>query len=81
MKITLRPAPHKRAMLERKMRYDILLDGKFFDTLTFNMRGYIGYLPYPAGEKFYLGERPLGEYRREIAKLNREFKNAEVGAI
>ena len=44
-------APRKRSMCETKMRYDVMLNGEVFDTLYFNTRGYLGYLPLPGGEK------------------------------
>lgn len=63
-----------RQMLERTPRYDVMLDGKLFDQLYFNMRGYVGYLPLPDGSRFDIGECSITEYRKEVAKLNRETK-------
>jgi len=40
--VALREAPHKRAMCETKMRYEVLLNGKAVGDLYFNTRGYIG---------------------------------------
>ncbi len=75
-RIQLREAPHKRAMCETKMRYDVLLDGKLFDTLYFNMRGYCGYLPTLDGKKLDIGERSISAFRAEIRKVNAEFREA-----
>lgn len=63
-----------RQMLERTPRYDVMLDDKLFDQLYFNMRGYVGYLPLPDGSRLYIGECSITEYRKEVAKLNRETK-------
>jgi hypothetical protein len=72
-RITLKPAPHKRAMLENRMRYDVMLDGRVFDTLYYNMTGYVGTLPLPDGGRLSIGETTLKEYRTEICKLNLKF--------
>ena len=74
--IVLVEAPHKRAILETHMRYDVMLDGKLFDTLNYNMRGYIGYLPTVDGGKLTIGEKGISAYKKEIAQLNREFAAA-----
>lgn len=70
-------APKKRSMCETKMRYDVLLNGKLFDTLYFNMRGYLGYLPLPCGSKLALGERGISAYRAEARRINAEAKAVE----
>jgi hypothetical protein len=65
------------ACCEREPRYDVIL----YDTripgdrgqLWFNMRGYIGQLPTPEGGTISIGEKPITAWRREAAKLNREF--------
>lgn len=75
--VTLREAPHKKAMLERHMRYDVLVNGAVKETLSYNMRGYIGYLPLPDGGKLDIGERPITAFRREIGIINREARAAE----
>lgn len=59
-------------MLERTPRYDVLVDGKLHDQLYFNTRGYVGTLPLPDGSKLDIGECSITEYRKEVAKLNRE---------
>ncbi len=64
-----------RAMLETTSRYDVLLNGVLFDQLYWNMRGYVGYLPTPSGSKLSMPEGSLASYKREAARLNREFAN------
>jgi|694.fasta_scaffold04177_16 hypothetical protein len=59
-------------MLERTPRYDVLVDGKLFDQLYFNMKGYVGTLPLPDGSRLSIGECSVTEYKKEVAKLNRE---------
>lgn len=76
--ITLRPAPHRKAICECEMPYDVLLHGQVFGELYFNLRGYRGYLPTPDGKKLDIGEKTLAAYKREIAVLNREFRNASA---
>ena len=61
-------------MMERTDRFDVLLNGAKFSELSFNMRGYIGYLPTPTGGKLDIGERSITAFRREIAILNREAR-------
>jgi hypothetical protein len=74
-KITFREAPKKRAMLEKEMVYDIMLNGEFTGKeLRFNCRGYIGYLPLPGGTLLDIGERSFAQFKKEAAKLAREFK-------
>ncbi|AZI43983.1 hypothetical protein EHF33_13725 [Deinococcus psychrotolerans] len=72
--ITLRPAPHRKAMCEREMPYDVLLHGQVFGELYFNLRGYRGYLPTADGKKLDIGEKTLSAYKRKVAVLNRAFK-------
>jgi hypothetical protein len=59
-------------LLERTPRYDIVLNDKVVGPLTYNMRGYIGYLPTPTGSKLDIGERSISAFKREVAALNRE---------
>lgn len=61
-------------MLETTPRYDVMLFGRKVDQLYFNMRGYVGYLPTPDGKKLDIGEHGIGVFKKEVAKLNREFK-------
>ncbi len=75
-RVALQEAPHKRSICETKMRYDVLLDGTVFDTLYFNMRGYLGSLPLPGGGRLEIGERGISAYRAEVRALNRQFAQA-----
>lgn len=59
-------------MLERTPRYDVMLNGNLFDQLYYNVRGYVGTLPLPDGSGLDIGERPIGEYKKEVAKLNKD---------
>ena len=77
-KITLRE--RRKAILQTKPDFDILLNGEKFGTLTYNMTGYIGSLPLPEGGKLVMGEISLTAYRREIAYLHREAKKVEAVA-
>jgi hypothetical protein len=45
--ITHRENPRRRAMLETKMRYDVMLSGARVGELRYSMRSYFGYLPCP----------------------------------
>jgi hypothetical protein len=64
------------AMLEKTPRYDVVLNGQRVGQLTFNMRGYIGYLPLPSGGAVDIGERPISAFRKEVARINREARAA-----
>lgn len=68
------------AICETTPRYDVELDGKIVGQLYFNLRGYVGGLPQPDGVNLYIGECGITEYKREVAKLNREFKAARQSA-
>ncbi|MFZ3482189.1 hypothetical protein [Sphingomonas sp. 3-13AW] len=76
-RITLEERPRRMACMETKMRYAIMVDGKPFSELYFNMRGYRGSIPSPRPDGTFgsldIGERPISEYRREIAAANREL--------
>jgi len=66
------------AVLEDHPRYDVLFRGKLYSTLYFNLRGYVGNLPAPYPDKpgrasLSIGERSIGAYRKEVARLNREW--------
>lgn len=75
--VTIKEAPRKRSICETKMRYDVFLNGVLFDTLYFNMRGYLGYLPLPGGEKLALPECGISAYKAEIRRINAEAKANE----
>lgn len=62
------------AMMERTTRYDVVLNDQRIGQLSYNMRGYIGYLPLPGGAKLDIGERPIGAFRKEVARINREAR-------
>lgn len=67
------------AICEDTPRYDVIFRGSIFSQLYFNTRGYCGTLPFPNEDgtvgKITIGERSLSEYKKEIAKLNKEWKN------
>lgn len=77
VRIVLREAPHKRAPIERRQRYDVLVDGKLFSELYFNTRGYqaTNGVPFVKDDGsivgMHIGEVGVTEYRREIARANR----------
>lgn len=77
-KIKLVAVPHKREPLETHMRYDVYFDGSLFDTLYYNLTGYVGFLPTPEGKKLSIGERSLTAYRKEMTRLNREFEQQGI---
>lgn len=62
------------SVLEQHKRYAVMLNGKFYSEVYFNMRGYVGDLPTPEGARLSLPECSLTQFRREIAALNKEFK-------
>jgi hypothetical protein len=84
-RITLVERPEHRAIAEEEMRFDVLFDDEKFSELYFNTRGFQAThgLPCPStdGEgrvtHLQMGERSLGTFKREIAKLNREWKQLE----
>ena len=68
-----------QAILERTPRYDVMLNGELYGQLYFNMTGYTGcYLPTPSGIPLHIGEQSIAGIRREIARLNREWKAANA---
>lgn len=76
--IELREKPEAMSVAERHMRYEVLLQGKPFDELYFNIRGYVGSLPTPEGRRMVMPESSITKFRGEIAKLNREFAEADA---
>lgn len=76
-RIKLEPRPNRMAWAETKMRYAVMLDGEEYDALYFNMRGYRGTIPYRREDgtigRLDIGERPISEWKREIAASNREL--------
>lgn len=77
-KLTLRPANKRRAILETKDRYDLLINGEHAGNVYFNMTGYLidRGLPLPNGKRLFLPEGSLGRIKREIAYINREAKKS-----
>lgn len=77
--ITLQEAPRRRAMLETKMRYDVMLHGKRVAELYFNTRGYNANpgLPLPTGGFLSIPEGSLTSIKQEISVLNRQFRLAQ----
>lgn len=74
-RITLEERPRRMAMLETKMRYAIMVDGKEFSDVYYNMRGYRGYVPVVRDDgtigRLDPGEVGISVFRREIAAANR----------
>ena len=75
--VSLGEAPHRRAICEQHMVYEVLVNGiPNGDLIRFNMRGYVGYLPLPNGRKMDIGEKGISAFRKEIGIINREAKAA-----
>lgn len=70
-RITLVERPNRMAICETKMHYDVVLNGEVKGALYFNMTGYVGTLPLCGCGSISIGEKPLSEYRKEIARINR----------
>lgn len=69
-------------MMEKEPRYNVMLHGKLFCQLYFNMRGYVGYLPSPKPDgspiRLTIGEKGISAYKKEIAILNKEWAGYNV---
>ena len=63
-------------MMETTPRYNVMLKGVKVGQLYYNMRGYVGNLPTPDGCSLYVPESGIARFRREAARLNREFAAA-----
>jgi hypothetical protein len=63
-------------MLGGPRDYDVVLHGKVVDGAYFNTRGYRTGLPMPNGSTLDPGEVSLTRLRREVAKLNQEWKRS-----
>lgn len=75
-RITLRsrPSPHFH---EPHKRWQVLLNGvPWGDPFYYNMRGFRGVLPLPDGRSFDPGEVTLTQLRRDVARINREAREA-----
>ncbi len=67
------------SILETTPRYVVMFRGRKFGELYFNMTGYTGsYLPCPGSNRdspasLHVGERSISAYRKEVARLNRQW--------
>lgn len=69
-----KPSPQ---FYERHNRWQVLLNGEpWGDPFYYNMRGYRGALPLPDGRSFDPGEVTLTQLRQEVARINREAREA-----
>ena len=72
-----------RAILETTPRYIVMFRGQKFGELYFNMTGYTGsYLPCPGSKPDSpmpcdIGEKSIAAYRKAVARLNREWAEAD----
>lgn len=76
--VSLREAPHRMAIAETTMRYDVLLNGTAVGELYFNMHGYVGTLPLPNGKQLSIPESAISRFEREIRRINRDAKFERV---
>lgn len=71
------------AILEETPRYIVMFRGRKHCELHFNMTGYTGgYLPAPGSTPgtvaaLDVGEKSIAAYRREVARLNREWAKVD----
>ena len=68
-------------MCETTPRYNVMLHGVKVAQLYYNLRGYVGSLPTPGGCSLYVPESGISRFRREAARLNREFASADKAAV
>jgi hypothetical protein len=68
-------------MCETTPRYNVMLHGVKVAQLYYNLRGYVGSLPTPGGCSLYVPESGISRFRREAARLNREFASANKAAV
>ena len=64
-------------IMETTPRYNVMLHGVKVEQLWWNLKGFVGNLPTPDGSSLYVPESGISRFRREAAKLNREFATAE----
>lgn len=69
-KLRLVPAPHKRAMLEKEMRYDLWLGDQLAGEASFNMTGYIVTTQPGHLRGLITSEQSLTALKREVAHWN-----------
>ncbi len=70
----------QRAMLQTIPDYWVMLNGARFGKITFNCRGYIGYLPTKGGGKFDPGEVSLTAFKKAARMLEREENAMETAS-
>jgi len=69
-----------RDICETTPRYKVMFNGVMVDELRYNMRGYVGFLPYPSDDpsrpfdKLDIGEKNITAYRMEVKKLNKQWR-------
>ncbi len=79
-KITIRETKAGVQWLERTPRYQVYLNGQpWGEPIYYNMTGYCGYLPTPAGRSLDIGERGISAYRKYAAELNSEAREITHG--
>jgi len=67
------------AICETTPRYIVMFRGRKYSDLYFNMTGYTGgNLPCPGSKAdtsvpLHVGEKAISAYRKEVARLNREW--------
>lgn len=64
-------------IMETTPRYNVMLHGVKVEQLWWNLKGFVGNLPTPDGSSLYVPESGIARFRREVAKLNREFAAAD----
>ncbi|MDO8415253.1 MAG: hypothetical protein Q7S87_03460 [Agitococcus sp.] len=74
--ITMKSDPKRRQMLEKEARYVLSVNGTEYGELYYNMRGYVGYIPLPNGHGLDIGEKGISVFKKEIAAINREAREA-----
>lgn len=65
-----------RHILEQQPRFEVQVNGVPQGELYFNMKGYAGTLPTVHGSRMDIGERGISAFRKEVAVLNREAREA-----